>query len=71
MVYCVEEFLQVYIHCPLVSGFDVPSRSFHCVMRTSSRPKSVAMVTECPFEFFAQHLLQCLLDLPIEYCRDA
>jgi hypothetical protein len=24
------------------------------------------MVTECPFEFFAQHLLQCLLDHPIE-----
>jgi hypothetical protein len=58
----VEELLQIHVHHDPAPRLHIRLSGKHRIMRTASRPKTVAMLAETRIEQRLQHLQQGLLD---------
>ena len=67
MVDFLEKLRQVHVHHPALALLLVVPRLQHCLMGTAPRAKSEAMFGKPWFEQWTEHLVQRLLDEPVQY----
>jgi hypothetical protein len=65
----IEKGADIQINHPTFPFLEITLCRPHGIVRTASRPKSIAVITETPVHAGAQMLTHCLLDDPVLYAR--